>query len=312
MTKILIATEKPFAPAAIAQMRELTDDAGFQLDLLEKYDGQDALIAAVADANALIVRSDKITPEVLAAAPNLKIVVRAGAGYDNVNLEAATKQGVVVMNTPGQNANAVAELAFGMMIFQARGQFNGKPGTELLGKTLGIHAYGNVGQRVAAIGKGFGMDVYAFDPFKPAEMIEQDGIKDLKSAEDLYRKCQYVSLHVPANDDTINSIDYDLLKLMPENAALVNTARKEVIHEDDLMKTLQERKDFTYISDIAPAYRDEIEKRFPGQYYFTPKKMGAQTAEANLNAGVAAVNQIREYLKNNDATFCVNKEVLKK
>jgi D-3-phosphoglycerate dehydrogenase len=306
MTKVLIATEKPFAPAAIAQIRPVFEEAGFELALLEKYSDKSELIAAVADADALIVRSDKITEEVIAAAKNLKIVVRAGAGYDNVDLAAATAAGVTVMNTPGQNSNAVAELALGMMVFQARNQFNGKAGTELRGKKLGIHAYGNVGRYVATIAKGFGMEVYAFDPFVSKENIEKDGVTALDSAEALYSTCQYVSLHIPANDKTKKSIGYDILSKMPEGATLVNTARKEVIDEEGMIKLMDERADFTYISDIAPDSKDVFAEKFTGRYFFTPKKMGAQTAEANINAGVAAAKQIVNFIKNGDTTFKVN------
>jgi D-3-phosphoglycerate dehydrogenase len=306
MTKVLIATEKPFAPAAIAQIRPVFEEAGFELALLEKYSDKSDLLAAVADADALIIRSDKITAEVIAAAKNLKIVVRAGAGYDNVDLAAATAAGVTVMNTPGQNSNAVAELALGMMVFQARNQFNGKAGTELRGKKLGIHAYGNVGRYVATIAKGFGMEMYAFDPFVSKEAIEKDGLTALDSADDLYSTCQYVSLHIPANDKTKKSIGYDILSKMPEGATLVNTARKEVIDEEGMIKLMDERADFTYISDIAPDSKDVFAEKFAGRYFFTPKKMGAQTAEANINAGVAAAKQIVNFIKNGDTTFKVN------
>ena len=306
MTKVLIATEKPFAPAAIAQIRPIVENAGFELALLEKYSDKSELLAAVADADALIIRSDKITEEVISAAKNLKIVVRAGAGYDNVDLAAATAAGVTVMNTPGQNSNAVAELALGMMVFQARNQFNGKAGTELRGKKLGIHAYGNVGRYVATIAKGFGMEVYAFDPFVSKENIEKDGVKALDTVEELYSTCQYISLHIPANDKTKKSIGYDILSKMPENATLVNTARKEVIDEEGMIKLMEERGDFTYISDIAPDSKDVFAEKFEGRYFFTPKKMGAQTAEANINAGVAAANQIVNFIKNGDTTFKVN------
>jgi len=306
MTKVLIATEKPFAPAAIAQIRPIVENAGFELALLEKYSDKSELLAAVADADALIIRSDKITEEVIGAAKNLKIVVRAGAGYDNVDLAAATAAGVTVMNTPGQNSNAVAELALGMMVFQARNQFNGKAGTELRGKKLGIHAYGNVGRYVATIAKGFGMEVYAFDPFVSKENIEKDGVKALDTVEELYSTCQYISLHIPANDKTKKTIGYDILSKMPDNATLVNTARKEVIDEEGMIKLMEERGDFTYISDIAPDSKDVFAEKFEGRYFFTPKKMGAQTAEANINAGVAAANQIVNFIKNGDTTFKVN------
>ena len=306
MTKVLIATEKPFAPAAVNQIRPIIENAGYELALLEKYTDKSELLSAVADADALIIRSDKITEEVIAAAKNLKIVVRAGAGYDNVDLAAASAAGVTVMNTPGQNSNAVAELAIGMMIFQARGQFNGKAGTELRGKRIGIHAYGNVGRYVGNIAKGFGMEVWAFDPFISSETIEKDGVIAVDSAEELYSNCEYISLHIPANDKTKKSIGYDILSKMPANACLVNTARKEVIDEDGMLKLMAERDDFTYISDIAPDSKDEFAAKFEGRYFFTPKKMGAQTAEANINAGAAAANQIVGFIKDGDSTFKVN------
>jgi len=306
MTKVLIATEKPFAPAAINKMRPVFENAGFELALLEKYTDKSELLSAVADVDALIIRSDKITEEVIAAAKNLKIVVRAGAGYDNVDLAAATAAGVTVMNTPGQNSNAVAELAIGMMIYQARGHFNGKAGTELRAKKIGIHAYGNVGRFVATMAKGFGMEVWAFDPFISKESIENDGVKAVDSAEELYANCQYVSLHIPANDKTKKSIGYDLLSKMPANACLVNTARKEVIDEEGMLKLMAERNDFSYISDIAPDSKEEFAAKYEGRFFFTPKKMGAQTAEANINAGVAAANQIVGFIKSNDITFKVN------
>lgn len=306
MTKVLIATEKPFAPAAVNQMRPVIENAGFELALLEKYTDKSELISAVADAEAIIIRSDKITKEVIEAAKNLKIVVRAGAGYDNVDLAAATEAGVVVMNTPGQNSNAVAELAIGMMIFQARGQFNGKAGTELRGKRIGIHAYGNVGRFVATMAKGFGMEVLAFDPFVNKEDIEKDGVKAVDSAEELYSNCEYVSLHIPANDKTKKSIGFDLLSKMPKGATLVNTARKEVIDEEGVLKLMADRTDFSYLSDIAPDSKDEFASKFEGRFFFTPKKMGAQTAEANINAGVAAANQIVGYIKDGNTKFKVN------
>jgi D-3-phosphoglycerate dehydrogenase len=305
--KVLIATEKPFAPAAINQIKPVFEKAGYNLELLEKYEDKSQLLEKVSDADALIIRSDKITKEVIDAANKLKIVVRAGAGYDNVDLEAASAKGIVVMNTPGQNSNAVAELALGLMVYMARNQFNGKAGTELKGKTLGIHAYGNVGKLVANIAKGFGMQVSAFDPFIPKEKIEADGVKVYDSAEELYTGNQYISLHIPANDKTKKSINYNLLSRMPNGATLVNTARKEVVDENDLVKLLEERSDFKYVSDIAPTNAEELLTKFPTQCFFTPKKMGAQTAEANINAGVAAANQIVNFIENGDITFKVNK-----
>jgi D-3-phosphoglycerate dehydrogenase len=306
MTKVLVATVKPFAPAAVSKIQSIVENAGFKFALLEKYDGQDALVEAIADADALIIRSDKATKEVLDAAKSLKIVVRAGAGYDNIDLEAATAQSIVAMNTPGQNSNAVAELVLGMMVFQARNHFNGTSGNELKGKTLGIHAYGNVGRYVATIARGFGMLVKAYDPFVEKSFIEKDGVGVVNSVEELYASCQYISLHIPANEKTKKSINFDLLQKMPKGATLVNTARKEVIDEEGLLKVMETREDFTYISDIAPDCKADIEEKYANRFFFTPKKMGAQTAEANINAGVAAANQIVAYLKNGDTTYKVN------
>ena len=307
MTKVMVATVKPFAAEAVKQIKAVFDEANFDCQFFEKYNGQDELIAAVKDVDALIVRSDKITPEVIDAADKLKIIVRAGAGFDNVNLDAASKKGVVVMNTPGQNSNAVAELALGLMVFQARNQFSGTSGTELLGKKLGIHAYGHVGQHVARIAKGFGMEVYAFDPFVPKASIEADGLKVFDSAEEMYEVCDFVSLHIPANDQTKQSINYELLSRMKNGAMLVNTARKEVIHEDDLVKIFAEKDKFRYLSDIAPDNATTIVEQFAGRCFFTPKKMGAQTAEANVNAGIAAAKQIIGFIVKGDTTFQVNK-----
>lgn len=306
MTKVLVATEKPFAPAAVSQIKDIVVKAGYEFALLEKYEGQEALIEAAKTADAMIIRSDKATKEVLDAAKNLKIIIRAGAGYDNIDLAAASANNIVAMNTPGQNSNAVAELALGMMVFQARNQYNGKAGTELKGKTIGIHAYGNVGRYVATIAKGFGMTVKAFDPFVKKEDIEKDGVVAVDTMEQLYTECQYISLHIPANDKTKKSINFDLLNSMPKGATLVNTARKEVIHEEDLMKLMEERVDFNYISDIAPDCKADIEAKYAGRFFFTPKKSGAQTAEANINAGVAGANQIVGFIENGDITFKVN------
>lgn len=307
MKKVLVATEKPFAKAAVDQIEKIVKDAGYEFALLEKYTDKAQLLDAVKDANAMIVRSDKVTREVIEAAPELKIVVRAGAGYDNLDLAACTEKGIVAMNTPGQNSNAVAELALGMMVYLARNSYNGSAGVELRGKKLGIHAYGNVGHYVAEIAKGFGMEIYAFDPFVAKETIEAAGIKPVDSAEELYKTCHYISLHIPANDKTKKSINYDLLTSMPEGAVLVNTARKEVIHEEEILKVMADRPDFKYISDIAPDCKAEFEAKFEGRFFFTPKKMGAQTAEANINAGVAAANQICGFFANGDETFRVNK-----
>jgi len=307
MKKVLVATEKPFAPVAVEGIKKVFDKAGYELILLEKYSDKADLLKAVSDVDALIIRSDQADAEVIKAAQNLKIVVRAGAGYDNIDLAACTEKDIVAMNTPGQNSNAVAELAFGMMLFNIRKAFNGASGTELRGKTIGIHAYGNVGKYIALIAKGFGMMVYAFDPFLTAEEIEKDGVTALKSAEELYTTCQYISLHIPANEKTKKSINYELLSKMPKGATLVNTARKEVICEDSLLKIFEERKDFNYLSDLAPGCQQEIIEKYNGRFVFTAKKMGAQTSEANINAGLAAAQQIVNFFEKGDTTFKVNK-----
>ncbi len=307
MKKVLIATVKPFAPAAVEGIKEVLDKAGYEMVLLEKYESPDDWKKAAADVDAMIIRSDKATQDIIEAASNLKIIVRAGAGYDNVDLDACNKKGVVAMNTPGQNSNAVAELAFGMMLYHVRKGFDGTSGTELRGKKLGIHAYGNVGKFVAEIAKGFGMELYAFDPFVDNKDIEKAGIKPLSSEQELYKTCDFISLHIPSNEKTKKSIGYDLLSLMPKKGALVNTARKEVIDEEGLLKLMAERDDFAYLSDVAPDCREEMENKFPGRYVFTAKKMGAQTAEANINAGIAAATQIVNYLEKGDTTFQVNK-----
>jgi len=307
MTKVLLATDKPFAKQAVVQIKAIADQAGYELVLLEKYTEKTDLLNAVANADAMIIRSDIVDKEVLDAAKQLKIVVRAGAGYDNIDLESATAHKVVAMNTPGQNSNAVAELAIGMMVFQARGQFNGKSGTELFGKKLGIHAYGNVGRRVAMIAKGFGMEVFAFDPYIPREVIEGDGVNWVGSVEELYAASNYISLHIPATAETKNSINSDLLSRMQAPATLVNTARKEVVNEADLLKVFETRPDFVYISDIEPGCSAEIKEKFSGRFFFTPKKMGAQTEEANVNAGLAAIRQIVDFFEKGDKRFQVNK-----
>ena len=307
MKKILVATDKPFAKVAVDGIRESIEKAGYELVLLEKYTSQDDFIKAVADVDAVIIRSDIADKAVIDAGKNLKIVVRAGAGYDNIDLQAASAKGVVAMNTPGQNSNAVAELALGMMVFAARNNFNGTSGTELRGKKLGLHAYGNVGRYVASIAKGFGMEVYAFDPFVDNTVIEKDGIHALKTLDELYSKCQYVSLHIPANAQTKKSINFELLSKMPKGATLVNTARKEVIEEESLLKMFSERPDFKYVSDIEPDCKAEIIEKYAGRFFFSPKKMGAQTSEANINAGLAAARQIVYYLEKGDTTYQVNK-----
>jgi D-3-phosphoglycerate dehydrogenase len=306
MKKILVATEKPFAAAAVNDIKKIATEAGFEIVLLENYTEKSALLDAVKDVNAIIIRSDKVTAEVIEAAKNLEIVVRAGAGYDNVDLAAATSKNIVVMNTPGQNSNAVAELALGMMVMAARGFYTGKSGYELKDKKLGILAYGYVGKNVARIAKGFGMEIYAFDAFVPKGTIEADGVKVVGSTAELFEICQYVSLHIPANDKTKKSINKELLAKMPKNAVLVNTARKEVINEEDLLAIMEQRPDFKYVSDIAPDCADTFKQKFDGRYFFTPKKMGAETSEANINAGIAAINQIVNFFKNGDTTFKVN------
>ncbi len=307
MPKVIVTTVKPFAPAAVDQIREIIEKAGYEFGLLEKYGSQDELAKAVADADAIIIRSDQVDANVIGAGGKLKIVVRAGAGYDNIDLEAASAKDVVAMNTPGQNSNAVAELALGMMVFMARNQYNGTSGTELSGKALGIHAYGYVGKLVAKIAKGFGMEVYAFDPYIDRGVIEGDGVTCLDSAKALYETCQYISLHIPVTAETRGSINHDLLSVMPEGAVLVNTARKEVIDEASLEKVFEGRQDFRYASDIAPDNAALLKETYPERCFFTPKKMGAQTAEANINAGVAAAMQIVRFLEDGDNTFQVNK-----
>jgi D-3-phosphoglycerate dehydrogenase len=305
--KVLVATDKPFAKVAVEGIKQIVEDAGYELALLEKYTSENELYAAVADADAMIVRSDKVTKEVVDHAKKLKIVVRAGAGYDNLDLPACTAKGIVAMNTPGQNSNAVAELATGMMVFMARNQFNPGTGSELLGKSVGIHAYGNIGKLVAKIAKGYGMNIYAFDPFVKKEVMEADGVIVCNSVEELYSKCHYVSLHIPANEQTKKSIGYDLLSKMPKGGTLVNTARKEVINEEELVKVLEERADLKYASDIAAGNHAELVEKFGLRVFATSKKMGAETAEANVNAGLASANQIVKFLKTGDTTFQVNK-----
>lgn len=307
MTKVLIATDKPFAPVAVKGIREIVEAQGYELALLEKYTSPEELIAAVADVDAMIIRSDKATKEVIDAAKKLKVIVRAGAGYDNIDLQACTDHGVVAMNTPGQNSNAVAELVFGLLVYAVRNFYNGTSGTELMGKKLGIHAYGNVGRNVARIAKGFGMELYAYDAFCPKDVIEKDGVKAVDSAEELYKTCSIVSLHIPATAETKNSINHNLLANMPKGAILVNTARKEVINEDELIQLMEERPDFKYITDIMPAANTKFAELFAGRYFSTPKKMGAQTAEANINAGIAAARQIVGFLKEGCEKFRVNK-----
>ena len=305
--KVLVATEKPFAKVAVDGIREVVEQAGYELVLLEKYTNKQQLLDAVADVDALIIRSDNVDAQVLEAAKQLKIVVRAGAGYDNIDLAAATAHQVVAMNTPGQNSNAVAELALGMMVMAVRNMYNGTSGTELMGKKLGIHAYGNVGRNVARIAKGFGMEIYAYDAYCPDEVMVGEGVTPLHSAEELYATCDIVSLHIPATPETKGSINAALLGKTPHGAVLVNTARKEVINEEELIQFMQERKDFKYVTDIMPAADQKMHELFEGRYFATPKKMGAQTAEANINAGIAAAKQIVDFLENGNTRFQVNK-----
>lgn len=305
--KVLVATDKPFAPVAVKGIQEVCKEAGFECILLEKYAAQADFVNAVKDVDAVIIRSDKATKEVIDNGDNLKIIVRAGAGYDNIDLEAATAKGVVAMNTPGQNSNAVAELAFGMMLYSARNFFTPKAGTELKEKTIGIHAYGNVGRFVAKIAKGFGMTVKAFDPFICSCIMEEDGVIPVSTVEELYSTCDYISLHIPANDKTKNSINASLFNIMKADAVLVNTARKEVIHEDDLKKAFAEKPKFKYLTDIAPVCDAELKEQYADRYFATSKKMGAQTNEANINAGMAAAKQIVAFIKDGNRTFQVNK-----
>lgn len=304
--KVLVATEKPFAAAAVEGIKQEVEAAGHELALLEKYTEKAQLLDAVKDADALIIRSDKVDAEVLEAAKQLKIVVRAGAGYDNIDLAAATAHNVVAENTPGQNANAVAELVFGMLVFGVRNFFNGKAGTELMGKKLGILAFGNVGRNVARIAKGFGMEVYAYDAYCPKEAIEAAGVKAADSQAELFAECDIVSLHIPATAETKQSINAALVGSMKKGGIVVNTARKEVINEPELIQLMNERTDIKYLTDIMPDAHDEFSK-LEGRYFSTPKKMGAQTAEANINAGIAAAKQINAYFATGDTKFQVNK-----
>ena len=305
--KILLATEKPFAKVAVGGISEIFKKAGYQMIPLESYKAKEDLLKAVADVDGMIIRSDIIDEAVLVAGSNLKIVVRAGAGYDNVDLNAATARKVVVMNTPGQNSNAVAELVFALMLYLARGAFSGKSGSELRGKKIGLQAYGAVGRCVTPIAKGFGMVIYAFDPYVPAEAIKKDGVIPVNSLAELYKTCDYVSIHIPKTKETVNSINFALLSQMKKGVALINTARAEVIDEPSLLKMFAERLDFKYGADVAPACVAEIAEKFAGRYIFTAKKMGAQTEEANVNAGLAAARQIVAFFEKGDKTFQVNK-----
>lgn len=305
--KILVATEKPFAAAAVDGIRKIVEEAGYELALLEKYTSKQELLDAVATADGLIIRSDVVDAEVLDAAKNLKVVVRAGAGYDNVDLAAATAHGICVENTPGQNSNAVAELVFGMTVMAVRNMFDGTSGSELKDKTLGIHAFGQVGRNVARIAKGFGMQVSALDPYCPDVVIEEAGVAPVHSVEDLYGNNKFVSLHIPATDETRRSVGFDLITRLPKGGVLINTARKEVIDEEGLAKALEARPDIKYVADVKPDNADELKERFVGRVFFTPKKMGAQTAEANINAGLAAAHQTVAYLRDGVDRFRVNK-----
>lgn len=305
--KILVATQKPFAKAATDGIAKIAAENGHTVTLLEKYEGEGALLKAVADADALIVRSDKVTEAVVEAAPKLKIVVRAGAGFDNLDLAACSSHKVVAMNTPGQNSNAVAELALGLMIYMNRNQFTPGTGRELKGKTIGIQAYGNVGRLVGALAQGFGMRVLAFDPFLSAEKIEATGAKVASSLEELYSKSDFVSLHIPATEQTKGSIGYELVSRMPKGGCLINTARKEVIDEEGLIKILSEREDLRYVADVAPERAAEFTAKFGARYFATPKKMGAETAEANVNAGLAAASQICGFFATGDTKFQLNR-----
>ncbi len=307
MTKVLIATEKPFAASAVQGIKSILDTEGFETVLLEKYTEKGQLLQAVTDVDAIIIRSDVIDKEVFDAAKNLRIVVRAGAGYDNVDLTEATSHNVCVMNTPGQNSNAVAELVMGLLVFNARNRFNGKSGSELKDKKIGILAYGNVGRNVARIAKGFGMEIYAYDAFVKPEAIKESGAIPVLSVAELFEVCDVVSLHAPATPETAKSINYDLLKKMPKGGVVINSARKEIIDEEGILKALQERTDLSYITDIMPANHDQMVEALGDRYFSTPKKMGAQTAEANNNAGLAAAHQIVGFIKNGEERFRVNK-----
>ena len=305
--KVLIATEKPFAAVAVEGIRKEIEGAGFELALLEKYTDRQQLKDAVADADALIIRSDKIDGEIMDAAPNLKIIVRAGAGYDNVDLQAATAHGICVENTPGQNSNAVAELVFGMAVMAVRNMYAGTAGTELKGKRLGIHAFGQVGRNVARIAKGFGMEVCALDPYCPDEVMVEAGVRPVHTIDELYSGNEVVSLHIPATDETRGSVGYELITKLPKGGLLINTARKEVMDEEGLKRALADRPDLKYVADVKPDNAPELEEAFAGRVFFTPKKMGAQTAEANINAGIAAARQIVAFFKEGSQRFRVNK-----
>jgi D-3-phosphoglycerate dehydrogenase / 2-oxoglutarate reductase len=305
--KILLATEKPFAKIAVEGIREIFKSAGYEMVPLENYKAKEDLLKAVADAEGMIIRSDIVDEAVIAAAAKLQIVVRAGAGYDNIDLKAASAKKIVAMNTPGQNSNAVAELVFALMLFLARGAFSGKSGSELRGKKIGLQAYGAVGRCVTPIAKGFGMEVYAYDPFVAAEAIKKDGVIPVSSLDELYKTCDYVSIHIPKTKETVNSINFDLLAKMKKGAMLINSARAEVVDEPSLLRMFEERPDFKYGADVAPACAVEIAEKYAGRSVFTAKKMGAQTEEANVNSGLAAARQIVAFFEKGDKTFQVNK-----
>lgn len=305
--KVLVATEKPFAAAAVNGIRSIVEGAGYELALLEKYTDKSQLLEAVADADALIVRSDKVTKDVIDAAKNLKIVVRAGAGFDNLDLEACSARKIVAMNTPGQNSNAVAELVMGFMVYMSRNCFTPGTGTELIGKRIGIQAFGHVGRLVAEKAKALGMKVMAFDPFVPADRIKAEGVEVAESLEQLYSENDFVSLHIPATPETKNSIGHALVSRMPKGGCLINSARKEVINEEELVKVLEERTDLKYITDIAAGNQAELNEKFGKRVFATPKKMGAETAEANINAGLAAANQIVGFFTKGETRFQLNK-----
>ena len=307
MSKILLATEKPFTKQTVEDIKDIIEKSGNIFKLLENYKSKQDLIDAVKDANALIVRSDKITQEIMDASNNLKIIVRAGAGFDNIDIDYASKKGIVVMNTPGQNANAVAELVFGLLVYAVRNFYNGSTGTELKGKKLGLLAFGQVGRNVARIAKGFGMEIYSYDAYVPKEALEKEGVHAVDKADELFTDCDIVSLHIPATKETINSINYELCSKMKKNAILINTARKEVINEKELIKLMEERNDLKYLTDLIPDNHEEFLNKFKGRYFSTPKKMGAQTEEANINAGKAAANQIIDFFKTGNTRFQVNK-----
>ncbi len=305
--KILVATEKPFAAVAVNGIKEIAKEAGHDVVLLEKYSDKARLVAAVADADALIVRSDKVTAEVIEAAEKLKIVVRAGAGYDNIDLQSCTQRGIVAMNTPGQNSNAVAELAIAMMIFMSRNQFTPGTGSELSGKKIGIQAYGNVGKLVARKAAALGMQVMAYDPFVDSSVMTDDGVTPAATLEEMYSECNFISLHIPATPETVGSIGYDLISKMPSGGCLLNTARKEIINEAELVKVLTDRPDLKYITDIAAVCQSELNEKFGKRVFATPKKMGAETMEANVNAGLAAARQICRFFATGCRDFQVNK-----